>query len=107
MGRTFVVRIRTENPDQASFCPFALRGVSVASKLAFGHLRYCLTDVPPQSNSPPDCVLSVGRPDGQAALRLDLMAERRRREAGVQQAMEKGPRSWLYVCMFFQGYLNI
>ena len=71
MGRTFVVRIRTENPDQASFCPFALRGVSVASELAFGHLRYRLTDVPPQSNSPPDCVLSVGRPDGQAALRLE------------------------------------
>ena len=43
MGRTFVVRIRTENPDQASFCPFALRGVSVASELAFGHLRYRLT----------------------------------------------------------------
>ncbi|XP_043191504.1 uncharacterized protein LOC122364810 [Amphibalanus amphitrite] len=30
-----------------------LRGVSVASELAFGHLRYRLTDVPPQSNSPP------------------------------------------------------
>ena len=40
---------------------FALRGVSVASELAFGHLRYRLTDVPPQSNSPPDCVL---RPPG-------------------------------------------
>ena len=26
-------------------------------ELAFGHLRYHLTDVPPQSNSPPDGVL--------------------------------------------------
>ncbi|XP_043230079.1 uncharacterized protein LOC122385694 [Amphibalanus amphitrite] len=34
MGCTFVVRIRTKNPDQASFCPFALRDVSVASELA-------------------------------------------------------------------------
>ena len=50
---------------------FALRGVSVAPELAFGHLRYRLIDVPPQSNSPPDCVLSVGRPDRQAALRLE------------------------------------
>ncbi|CAJ1947928.1 unnamed protein product [Sphenostylis stenocarpa] len=52
----FAVRIRTENLDQASFCPFALREVSVLTELALGHLRYLLTDVPPQSNSPPDNV---------------------------------------------------
>ncbi|KAL4082325.1 hypothetical protein QTP88_030057 [Uroleucon formosanum] len=39
--------------DQASICPFALREVSVLAELALGHLRYFLTDVPPQSNSPP------------------------------------------------------
>ncbi|EFX62987.1 hypothetical protein DAPPUDRAFT_119636 [Daphnia pulex] len=38
---------------QASICPFALREVSVPAELALGHLRYHLTDVPPQSNSPP------------------------------------------------------
>jgi hypothetical protein len=49
--------MRTEHRDQASFCPFALREVSVLAELALGHLRYSLTDVPPQSNSPPGSVL--------------------------------------------------
>jgi len=40
---------------------FALREVSVLAELAFGHLRYSLTDVPPQSNSPPDTVFRVDR----------------------------------------------
>ena len=71
IGRAFAVFIHTENQNQASFCPFTLRNVSVVAELTLGHLRYRLTDVPPQSNSPPDCVLSVGRPDGQAALRLE------------------------------------
>ncbi len=62
IGRAFAVRIRTENQDQASFCPFALREVSVLTELALGHLRYHLTDVPPQSNSPPDGVLGSSCP---------------------------------------------
>ena len=45
--------------DQASICPFALREVSVLAELALGHLRYSLTDVPPQSNSPPGGVLEI------------------------------------------------
>lgn len=49
--------MHTEHRDQASFCPFALREVSVLAELALGHLRYYLTDVPPQSNSPPGSVL--------------------------------------------------
>lgn len=61
IGHAFAVRIRTENQDQASFCPFALREVSVLSELALGHLRYLLTDVPPQPNYPPDAVLGRGR----------------------------------------------
>lgn len=61
MGPAFAVRIRTENQDQASFCPFTLREVSVLAELALGHLRYLLTDVPPQSNSPPDTVLGADR----------------------------------------------
>ena len=44
---------RTEGKGQASFSPFGQREVSVLTELALGHLRYHLTDVPPQSNSPP------------------------------------------------------
>ena len=56
IGHAFTVCIRTENQNQVSFCPFALREVSVLTELTLGHLRYLLTDVPPQSNSPPDTV---------------------------------------------------
>lgn len=52
--------MRTEHRDQASICPFALREVSVLAELALGHLRYSLTDVPPQSNSPPGSVHESG-----------------------------------------------
>jgi hypothetical protein len=61
IGRAFAVPMRTEHRDQASICPFALREVSVLAELALGHLRYCLTDVPPQSNSPPGSVLGSDR----------------------------------------------
>ena len=61
IGHAFTVCFRTENQDQASFCPFALREVSVLAELALGHMRYHLTDVPPQSNSPPDAVFGAGR----------------------------------------------
>ena len=61
IGRAFTVCIRTENQNQASICPFALREVSVLAELALGHLRYFLTDVPPQSNSPPDAVVKADR----------------------------------------------
>ncbi|KAG8171100.1 hypothetical protein JTE90_012550 [Oedothorax gibbosus] len=61
IGHAFAVRIHTENQDQASFCPFALREVSVLAELALGHLRYHLTDVPPQPNNPPESVLGADR----------------------------------------------
>ncbi len=61
IGPAFAVRIRTENQDQDSICPFALREVSVLAELSLGHLRYLLTDVPPQSNSPPEAVLGGDR----------------------------------------------
>ena len=41
-------------------CPWALHVVSVHAELTLGHLRYRLTDVPPQSNSPSDSVLGTG-----------------------------------------------
>ena len=74
IGHAFAVCIRTGNQDQASICPFALREVSVLTELALGHLRYSLTDVPPQSNSPPDTVFGAGRA---AAERLRLTPESR------------------------------
>ena len=51
--------MRTEHRDQTSFCPCALREVSVLTELVLGHPRYSLMDVPPQSNSPPGCVLET------------------------------------------------
>ena len=71
IGHAFTVCIRTENQNQVSFCPFALREVSVLAELTLGHLRYRLTDVPPQSNSPPDTVFRAdrgGRRETSAAL---------------------------------------
>jgi hypothetical protein len=62
LGHAFAVSIHTENQNQASFCPSTLREVSVLAELALGHLRYLLTDVPPQSNSPPDTVFGVNLP---------------------------------------------
>ena len=61
IGHAFAVCIRTENQNQASFCPFALREVSVPAELALGHLRCRITDVPPQPNSPPDNVFNPDR----------------------------------------------
>src|SRR5271168_2817578 len=61
IGHAFAVRIRTENQNQESFCPFALPDVSVDGELSLGHLRYHLTDVPPHSNFPPDTVLAAAR----------------------------------------------
>jgi hypothetical protein len=49
----------TEHQDQASFCPYTQRVVSVHTELTFGHLRYCFGDVPPQSNSAPGNVFDM------------------------------------------------
>jgi len=57
IGHAFTVCICTENQNQTSFCPFVQHEISVLVELVFGHLRYDLTDVPPQPNSPPDNVL--------------------------------------------------
>eukprot|EP00116_Pleurobrachia_bachei_P010983 sb/3471245/ len=55
-GHAFAVCIHTENQNQVSFYPFVLQEISVLFELTLGHLRYRLTDVPPQPNSPPDYV---------------------------------------------------
>ena len=43
-----------------SFYPFVPHEISILVELILGHLRYLLTDVPPQPNSSPD---NVFRPD--------------------------------------------
>jgi len=53
IGRAFAVRIRTENHEiKRAFTLFVLRKVSVLVELVLGHLRYLLTDVPPQPKLP-------------------------------------------------------
>ncbi|PHT27769.1 Regulator of rDNA transcription protein 15 [Capsicum baccatum] len=60
LGHAFTVRIRTGNQNQTSFYPSVPHEISVLVELILGHLRYILTDVPPQPNSPPN---NVFRPD--------------------------------------------
>ncbi|KAK8616989.1 hypothetical protein V6N13_116959 [Hibiscus sabdariffa] len=62
IGHAFTVRIRTGNHNQTSFYPFVPHEISVLVELILGHLRYLLTDVPPQPNSPPDNVFRPDRP---------------------------------------------
>ncbi|CAN6973148.1 unnamed protein product [Brassica rapa subsp. trilocularis] len=62
IGHAFTVHIRTENQNQTSFYPFVPHEIYVLVELILGHLRYLLTDVPPQPNSPPDNVLRPDRP---------------------------------------------
>lgn len=56
-----MVCIHTENQNQGDFYPFVLLEISVLHEPPLGHLRYGLTDVPPQPNSPPDNVFNPGR----------------------------------------------
>jgi hypothetical protein len=62
IGHAFTVRIRTGNQNQTSFYLFVPHDISVLVELILGHLRYLLTDVPPQPNSPPDNVFRPDRP---------------------------------------------
>ena len=85
IGPAFAVRIRTENQDQASICPFALREISVLTELALGHLRYLLTDVPPQSNSQTEAVLGGDRaavPGPQGSEHLEHLSQETRNHLG-------------------------
>ena len=68
IGHAFAVCIRTENQDQASFSPSSQHKISVLIELTLGHLRYHLTDVPPQPNSPPDYVFRTDQPSIQMTL---------------------------------------
>ncbi|KAL7462352.1 LOW QUALITY PROTEIN: hypothetical protein ACHAXS_002823 [Conticribra weissflogii] len=68
IGHGFPVCIRTGYQNQVSFYPFVLHEISVLIELTLGHLCYCLTDVPPQPNSPPDVVSRLAK-------RIDLNPE--------------------------------
>jgi hypothetical protein len=74
IGHAFTVCIRTENQNQMSFYPFVLREISVLAELILGHLRYLLTDVPPQPNSPSYYVSGLDR---RALLKASLILEKR------------------------------
>ncbi|KAK7235771.1 hypothetical protein RIF29_46009 [Crotalaria pallida] len=73
IGHAFTVRIRTENQNQTSFYPFVPHEISVLVELILGHLRYLLTDVPPQPNSPPDNVFRPDRPAEAGLGRIPLV----------------------------------
>ena len=64
IGHVFTVCSHTETQNQASFSPYGPHEISVLIELTLGHLRYHLTDVPPQPNSPPDLVSRTGYHDG-------------------------------------------
>ena len=53
----FVLKIKIK----WSFYPFVPHEISVLVELILRHLRYLLTDVPPQPNSPPDNVFHLDR----------------------------------------------
>ena len=68
IGNAFTVCINTEKQKQVSFYPFVLHEISVLIALTLGHLRYHLTDVPPQPNSRPDSVFGTYRPANEALM---------------------------------------
>ena len=66
-----MVCIHTENQNQGDFYPFVLLEISVLHESPLGHLRYGLTDVPPQPNSPPDYVFRLDQPGLPPTLNLE------------------------------------
>ena len=72
IGHAFAVCIRTENQNSTSFSAFGPHEISVLIELTLGHLRYHLTDVPPQPNSPPDYVFRTDQPSKKTTLNPKL-----------------------------------
>ncbi|PWN86430.1 hypothetical protein FA10DRAFT_273545 [Acaromyces ingoldii] len=81
IGHTFMVCIHTENQNQGDFYPFVLLEISVLHESPLGHLRYCLTDVPPQPNSPPDNVFSPAPPNRISKKTIKVVVFHRRRSS--------------------------
>jgi hypothetical protein len=61
-----MVCVRSGHQNQGSFYPYVPLEISVLNELPLGHLRYRLTDVPPQPNSQPVTVPDADRPQGLA-----------------------------------------
>ena len=96
IGHAFTVCIRTENQNQMSFYPFVPHEISVLIELILGHLRYLLTDVPPQPNSPPDYVLDLWVDEAEVRTSpgppmRSVRTTRKPREGGIPRAYS----SWL------------
>ena len=64
----FVLKIKIKQ----AFPPFGPHEISVLIELTLGHLRYHLTDVPPQPNSPPDYVFRTDQLPKETALNQKL-----------------------------------
>ncbi|KAK7328855.1 hypothetical protein VNO77_22981 [Canavalia gladiata] len=62
IGHAFMVCICTRNQNQTSFYPFVPHEIFVFVELILVHLRYLLTHVPPQPNSPPNNVFHPDQP---------------------------------------------
>ena len=60
IGHAFTVCLGTEKQNQVSIYPFVQHEISRLIELTLGHLRYLLTDVPPQPNSPSGSVGFLG-----------------------------------------------
>jgi hypothetical protein len=95
IGHAFAFRIPTENQNQGSICPFARPMVSVRRELPLGHLRYRLTDVPPQPNSPPGTGLRSSsdgkRPFSKISVHLHHRISKAAPEVGVSQGRLASP----------------
>ncbi|KAF9219099.1 hypothetical protein BS17DRAFT_798317 [Gyrodon lividus] len=89
IGHTFMVCIHTENQNQGDFYPFVLLEISVLDESPLGHLRYFLTDVPPQPNSPPDNVgLLTPAPHHQISKKtIKVVVFHRRRSSHLSYAL--------------------
>jgi hypothetical protein len=60
IGHGFPFCTCTGSANKGDICPFALHKISVLVESPLGHLRYYLTDVPPQPNSPTADVPATG-----------------------------------------------
>ena len=77
IGHVFTVCNHTGIQNQASIYPFVLHEISGLIELTLGHLRYLLTDVPPQPNSPSDFVCRTDCSPVRVHLNLKLAVKTR------------------------------
>ncbi|ORX81555.1 hypothetical protein BCR32DRAFT_203689, partial [Anaeromyces robustus] len=59
IGHIFMACFHTENQNQRNFYPYVLLEISVLHEFPLEHLRYFLTDVAHQPNSPSNNVFKL------------------------------------------------